>query len=63
MNENKDAIHCDLLINFIQSKQLFFMKYYKMFKARFQEVNETVFSNFYIAFILNYVLFFKHDLI
>ena len=63
LNENKNHIDLDLLINFVQSKQLFFMKYYEMFKLRFQEINETIFKNFYIAFILNYALFFKHDLI
>ena len=60
--ENKELSQINNCLSFIHSKNLFYMNYYNLFKEIYKNIELATFNKFFVTFLLNYVLFFKHYL-
>lgn len=60
--ENKELSQINNCFYFIHSKNLFYMNYYNLFKEIYKNIELATFNKFFVAFLLNYALFFKHYL-
>ena len=60
--ENKELSQINNCLNFIHSKNLFYMNYYNLFKEIYKDIELATFNKFFVTFLLNYALFFKHYL-
>lgn len=60
--ENKELSQINNCLNFIHSKNLFYMNYYNLFKEIYKNIELATFNKFFVTFLLNYALFFKHYL-
>lgn len=62
LSENKELSQINNCLNFIHSKNLFYMNYYNLFKEFYKNIELATFNKFFVTFLLNYALFFKHYL-
>ena len=60
--ENKELSQINNCMSFIHSKNLFYMNYYNLFKEIYKNIELATFNKFFVTFLLNYALFFKHYL-
>lgn len=60
--ENKELSQINNCLYFIHSKNLFYMNYYNLFKEIYKNIELATFNKFFVTFLLNYALFFKHYL-
>lgn len=62
LSENKEISQINNYLSFINSKNLFYMNYYNLFKEIYKNIELATFNKFFVTFLLNYALFFKHYL-
>lgn len=60
--ENKELSQINNYLSFIQSKNFFYINYYNLFKEIYKNIELATFNKFFVTFLLNYALFFKHYL-